>query len=183
MFALIKQTAVNLNAHLLIVFFFHISNTGATCTSKAREPWMPHLSATRNVIGARNRIYLAETNGERKRNADCLSNVSFAWPMQYKCHLNSSSNSSSDPVVINENLELDQHQVEVIIFQLLYIKMYLTENERSNYIQWKLSQSFGKTHSFPIFFLKMHFILLHSVTFTIYFLSSKWNIKEDEVFL
>lgn len=82
---------------------------------------MPHLSTTGNVIDERNRIDLAETIEERKRKADCLYNASFAWPSscsQNKCNPNSSSNSSSDPVVINENQEFDQRQVEVILHTL-----------------------------------------------------------------
>lgn len=82
---------------------------------------MPHLSTTGNVINERNRIVLAETIEERKRKADCLYNASFTWPSscsQNKCNPNSSSNSSSDPVVINENQEFDQRQVEVILHTL-----------------------------------------------------------------
>jgi hypothetical protein len=89
---------------------------------------MPHLSAEGNVVGARNRIYLAETNADIKRKADCLSNVRFSWPSQYKCNPNSSSNSSSDPVVINENLEFDQQEIEVT-FQCHYVKMYVLDTE------------------------------------------------------
>ncbi|KAJ4768023.1 Homeodomain-like superfamily protein [Rhynchospora pubera] len=92
------------------------SNPGKIFTSNDEETCRPH-HATRNVImSARNGVFLVETIEERKRKADCLSNASFAWPSsssQYKCNTNSSSNSSSDPVVINESLEFEPRQVEL----------------------------------------------------------------------
>jgi hypothetical protein len=89
---------------------------------------MPHLSTTGNVIGAKNRICLAETNADIKRKADCLINASFSWPSQFKCNPNSSSHFSSDPVVTDENIEFDQRKVEVT-FQYHYLKMYVLDRE------------------------------------------------------
>ncbi|KAJ1687577.1 hypothetical protein LUZ63_018967 [Rhynchospora breviuscula] len=91
------------------------SNPGKIFTSKEGETRRPH-HAMRNVMSARNGVFLVETIEERKRKADCLSNASFAWPSsssQYKCNTNSGSNSSSDPVVINESLEFEPRQVEL----------------------------------------------------------------------